>query len=480
MREAAFVLAIDMGSSWCKAAYVDATGQTVSEGRVYTRGGPPFGHDAAELARSWTALVEAIHKANDGLRMLGHVPSPDAIAISCRKAPGVWLDGSNEPVNVPRAAIEGVDRDDIDDSYAADVWGDSDPFAYGYGLDLIGNTRWLRHHFPDECSRVRKAGTLHTWLVWKLTGCWVTSLAAGAGQFAWPEAVTILTGLPTNAFPHVTESFRPVATVTAFAAKSLGLPVDIPVVAGTHDGAAANLGVGAVGPGDACLTLGTNGVLRVVTGARLFRQFGYPIVEGRWAMVRDIVGIAPHLDAVVIAIDGAGLPVAPTRHRLLMAEAEPVPPGAGGLSLPVGYSGSLASLAASHSAGVVYRAALEGIGLAFCGLVQVARAAGAAPQRFFATGGGTANTLLLTIVSGCIGAPVLTIPDEAGMRGAAILAGVGAGWYSTVDEAVGYMVPESREVVAPPELMQAYAELALTIDLPAGVAPGDKVRGLAD
>jgi sugar (pentulose or hexulose) kinase len=157
MREAAFVLAIDMGSSWCKAAYVDATGQTVSEGRVYTRGGPPFGHDAAELARSWTALVEAIHKANDGLRMLGRLPSPDAIAISCRKAPGVWLDGNNEPVNVPRAAIEGVDRDDIDDSYAADVWGDSDPFAYGYGLDLIGNTRWLRHHFPDECSRVRKA-----------------------------------------------------------------------------------------------------------------------------------------------------------------------------------------------------------------------------------------------------------------------------------------------------------------------------------
>lgn len=478
MRETAFVLAIDMGSSWCKAAYVDRAGRVVSEGRVYTRGGPAFGHNASDLTRSWSALSEAVRKANAGLQDLGHALSPVAVGISCRKAPGIWLDESGEPVSVSRSALRSAGREDIEHSYAADVWGESDPFAYGYGMDLIGNTRWLRRRFPEQWARVRKAGTLHTWLVYRLAGRWVTSPTAGPGQFAWPEAVTELTGLPVEAFPAVLESYRPVATLTPETASDLGLPADIPVVAGTHDGAAANLGVGAVQPGDACLTLGTNGVLRIVTGERLPRQFGYPIVEGHWAMVRDVVGIAPHLDAVVVAIDGGGARVSPSRHRLLMVEAEPVPPGANGLRLPVGRLEALDSIAANHSPGVVYRAALEGIGLAFRGLLEVATAAGASPQRYVATGGATANRLLLTIMSGCIGAPILIPPDEAGMRGAAILAAVGAGWFPSVDAAVEQMVPDGNEVVASPGLMDAYANLVQSTDLPTGVAPGDAVRGV--
>lgn len=478
MREAAFVLAIDMGSSWCKAAYVDCTGRVVSAGRVYTRGGPPFGHNAANLERSWSALIQAVQKANAGLQQLGHALGPAAVGISCRKAPGIWLDEDDQPVTVRRPAIQSAGREDIEHSYAADVWGEADPFAYGYGMDLIGNTRWLQRRFPEQWEEVHKAGTLHTWLVYRLTGRWVTSPAAGPGQFAWPAAVTELTGLPVEAFPTVLESYRPVATLTPEAASDLGLPADIPVVTGTHDGAAANLGVGAIQPGDACLTLGTNGVLRVVTEERLPRQFGYPIVEGHWAMVRDIVGIAPRLDAVVAAIDGGGTPVSPSRHRLLMVEAEPVLPGANGLCLPVGSPGSLSSIATNHSAGVVYRAALEGIGLAFRGLVEVAIAAGASPQRYVATGGATANGLLLTIMSGCIGAPILLIPDEAGMRGAAILAAVGAGWFPAIDAAVEEMVPAGSEVVAAPEVMDAYAALVQSTELPTGVAPGDAVRGV--
>lgn len=478
MREAAFVLAIDMGSSWCKAAYVDRAGSVVSEGRVYTRGGPPFGHNIADLERSWSALVEAVREANAGLRGLGHALNPAAVGISCRKAPGIWLDETGEPVDIPRSSVRSAGREDIEESYATDVWGDSDPFAYGYGLDLIGNTRWLQRRFPEQWAQVRKAGTLHTWLVYRLTGRWVTGPAAGPGQFAWPEAVATLSGLPVEAFPEVLESYRPVATLTPDAANDLGLQADVPVVTGTHDGAAANLGVGAIRPGDACLTLGTNGVLRVVTGERLPRQFGYPIVEGRWAMVRDIVGIAPRLDAVVAAIDGGSTRVSPSRHRLLTAEAESVPPGANGLRLPVGSLEELGSIVANHSPGVVYRAALEGIGLAFRGLVEVVRTAGASPQRFVATGGATANSLLLAIMSGCIGGPILMTPDEAGMRGAAILAAVGAGWFPTVDAAVVRMVPDGSEVVAPPDLMSAYADLVRDTDLPTGVAPGDAVRGV--
>jgi sugar (pentulose or hexulose) kinase len=477
------VLAIDLGSTWCKAAYVDRHGQVLAEGRGYSRGGPAFGHAAADLQDAWDVLVRAVHDASSNLG--NRQPAPAAIAISCRKAPGIWLDSGDNPVELPRDALEQAGRRDIEACYAADVWGDSGPFAYGYGVDLIGNTRWLRRAYPDLWSKVERAGTLHNWLVYRLTGRWVASPAAGPVRFAWPEAAVTLSGLDLDAFPTVVESYRQVAGLNGQSAQDLGLPPDTPVVTGTHDGAAANLGAGAMHVGDTCLTLGTNGVIRVVTGAPLERQFGYPIVEGRWAMVRDIVGIAHHLDHVVAAIDGQGTPVSAERHASLTEDAADVPVGAGGVHFPVPEDDVLSEereaersrVAAEHPAGVVYRAALEGIVLAFRGVVQVVRQAGAEPQHYVVTGGATANKLLLRMMSGVLGAPVHTTPDEAGVRGAAILAAVGVGWYPTLDGAVEAMVPEGVEVCATADEMHAYAHIVKSVDLPLGVAPGDAVRG---
>jgi sugar (pentulose or hexulose) kinase len=477
------VLAIDLGSTWCKAAYVDRHGQVLTEGRGYSRGGPPFGHTAVDLQDSWAVLVRAVLDASSNLG--GTQPAPAAIAISCRKSPGIWLDSGDNPVDLPPGAVEQAGRSDIEASYAADVWGDSDPFAYGYGVDLIGNTRWLRRRYPHLWSTVQRAGTLHNWLVYRLTGRWVASPAAGPVRFNWPDAATTLTGLDIDAFPVVVESYRQVAGLTGQAAKDLRLPPDTPVVTGTHDGAAANLGSGAMHVGDTCLTLGTNGVIRVVTGAPLERQFGYPIVEGRWAMVRDIIGIAHHLDHVVAAIDGQGTPVSAERHASLTEQAADVPVGAVGVRLLVPDDDILSDrreaersrVAAGHPAGVVYRAALEGIVLAFRGLVQVVRRAGADPQHYVVTGGATANDLLLRMMSGVLGAPVHATPDEAGVRGAAILAAVGVGWYPSLDSAVEAMVPDGVEVYAAADEMNAYARIVESVDLPQGVAPGDAVRG---
>jgi sugar (pentulose or hexulose) kinase len=475
------VLAIDMGSSWCKAAYVDRTGEMLAEGRGYSGGGPPFGHDADDLAASWGVLVEAVRDAS---AVMGN-SQPVAIALSCRKAPGVWLDAANHPVSPPRDDVLAAGRQDIDESYAADVWSPLGPFSFGYGVDLIGNTRWLRRRFPDLWAQVTRVGSLHTWLVYRLTGRWATSPAAGPACPAWPEAASELTGLPLTAFPEVIDSFGVAGKLTSEAAEELGLPEGTPVVTGTHDGAAANLGAGAMHAGDACLTLGTNGVVRVVTGEPLYRQFGYPIVEGRWAMVRDIVGIAHHLDRVVNAIDGQGTPVSAERHARLTAQAGIVPLGSSGVRLPVpeqeflgaGQGSSALTVVEGYPDGMVYRAALEGIALAFKGVMDVVVESGARPQHVVVTGGATANDLLLHMLSGVLNMAVHTIPGETGVRGASILAALGAGWFDSVDTAVDAMVPPGEEIVASLEELFGYRQLAASMTLPHGVAPGDNVRG---
>ena len=57
-------------------------------------------------------------------------------------------------------------------------------------------------------------------------------------------------------------------------AKALGLNGEPGIVLASSDGALANLGVGAVGPGELALTLGTSGAIRTVVDHTVFDEHG--------------------------------------------------------------------------------------------------------------------------------------------------------------------------------------------------------------
>lgn len=467
-----YVLAIDVGSTWCKAAYIDRAARDVARGETWVRDERPFGHDEAALARLWQGVVDAIDEAG---RQIGQ-RRPAAISVTTRKAPGIWLDGTGRAIGLLDDEVAAAGRDEIDACYASPVWGDDDPFAYGYGIDLIGNTRWLWRNHPERWARLRRVGNLHSWLVYRLTGRWATSHAGGPVRDAWPETVRTLTGLPPELYPIVFRDSQQLGQLHPRTAEELGFPVETPIVTGTHDGAAANIGAGTLEPGDACLTFGTNGVLRVVTGDRIPGYFGYTITDGRWALVRDLPDLALYLDDVAAALLGEPGEVTPDQHEVLTSRAAGVPAGARGLRLRLfpdsdGLTVEQA-LAAQHDPAVIYRAALEAVALGFAGLARHARAAGAEPRRFLATGGASGNDLLLRITSACLGAPV-GLANDAGLLGVAALAAVGAGWFTTVNDAVDSMLDGGRQVEASAGDRSAYAEIAASTALPAGVAPGD-------
>lgn len=485
MQHPKLVLALDIGTTWAKAGYVDGTGSLAASGRSYVRGGPPFGHNRRDLDEIWRGCVKAVRQATRRLPDGHSVDQTQAIALSAHKAPGIWLDANGQPIDVPRKSIRSAGREAIEECYASDVWDDLGPFAYGYAIDLIGNTRWLRREHPDDWSKVRYAGTLHNWLIRELSGRWVTSHTAGPVQDSWPEEASTLTGLPLDAFPEVVPDSSQIGTLTGRAAAELELPADTPIVTGTHDGAAANLGVGAIEPGDGCLTLGTNGVLRVVTGERLPRQFGYAITDRRWALIRDIPNLALHLDSIVKATRHGQGRVSPKRHRELSAIARDVPAGAGGLTLPILASRSVRetaeiaerALQAGHSTAALYRAGLEGTAFAFLGLVHHANVVDAQIDRYLVTGGAKENLLLLRILSATLNQPIAYSDQEEGLTGIACLAAVGADWYGSVEEAIEQMVHLNGTVVASEEETEIYNVLASSVAIPTGVAPGDHVAG---
>jgi xylulokinase len=137
----------------------------------------------------------------------------------------------------------------------------------------------------------------------------------------------------------------------------------------------------------------------------------------------------------------------------LMAEAEAVPAGAGGiLFLPYlsgertphadpDARGALVGLSASHTRGHVMRAVLEGVAFALADSFDQLRALGVEATVARASGGGARSDLWLRICASVLGVPVARMTvDEGSAFGAALLGGIAGGVFADADEAVAACV----------------------------------------
>ncbi|MEZ4862375.1 MAG: FGGY family carbohydrate kinase [Caldilineaceae bacterium] len=459
----ALVLAVDVGSTWCKAGYLDRQGHTVAAGRAYTRD-IPVDRDVT-LARFWDACQAAIRAATAQLPAGVY---PAAISIATRALFGVCITHQGEAC-LPGwdAKIDRTTSPQVQAAYAAERWGEKDPAAYGYAMWQAGFLLWLKATRPTDWRAIRYVGALHDYLVYALTGVWVTDPTSGPGQSEWPAEIISISGLPPTAFPQILEPQQVAGQLTAAAGQVLGLPADIPVVTGLHDGTAANYGVRAMEVGDACLNLSTNFVLRAVNGPRLPPPAtGYKVAADRWAWVNNVGGAATQLDIVAQCLRPDLLDVG-EGHAHLGHLAAAIAPGAEGCVLPLVRPGAEADLhLAVHQArqdgyadGVIYRAGLEAVAWGVHELVQRAQGHGARPQRYIATGGSSQNAALLRVLAAILAAPIACGPAEGGVLGAAMAAAVGAGWYATMDAAMRHMSTPGSVIQPNPVAVEAYAQL---------------------
>ncbi len=434
------VLAIDFGTSWCKAAYVARDGSILALGRVWTRGLPSRG-GADGLHELWQALVNSVRDAGVFLAEAGIPARPDAVGIACRGMFGIVLDKHREPLPLLSLLPSSKESPITREVYASQAWLPAGGYAYSYAPRLVGSLRWLRENEQDNWPHVRFAGALHDWLVLQLSGVWVTDLATGPGQDTWPQAVVELTGLALDTFPAIRDGHALAGTLTPSAAQALGLPTGTPVITGYHDGGAAGIGTGTIAAGDTCLTLGSNLAFRPVSPARLTDCFGYPITRDAWAWVDSVAGSAVRLDHVTATLSGTSQ-ATPEQHQQLAELGLRVPAGSGG-----------------HEPGALYRATVEAITLDVRRLMDRAIRNGARPTRLVATGGATDNPLMLHVLSAVLGMPIEIGPPEAGILGTAIGAAVASGWLPSIEAGVATMVQTAPGVEPDPEDVAVYRDM---------------------
>ena len=259
---------------------------------------------------------------------------------------------------------------------------------------------------------------------------------------------------PHRRAPRWGPSARAIAEQTGFAPGT-------PLCVGAGDQNCSVLGMGAVEPGLATVTLGTAGLAIVATEQPLAGFGGmmitHHVVPGMW----EVEGLSNAAAASlrwfrdVFAtrekdIEAAG---GPDAYQQLDSLAATAPTGSQGL-LFLPYLATAATprwnpqacaafvgLSFAHGRAEMTRAVMEGVVLEIRDMFEQWRAAGLQVDRLRIGGGATRSALWNQIQADVYGRPVETLRvSESTSLGAALMGGVGAGVFASIEEGVAAMV----------------------------------------
>ena len=425
------VIGLDLGTTSVKALALDAEGAVVAcSSRRYALHGGPDGSAVQDAEEVVPAALDALTELADTLQgqiVRAIVPSAAMHTLVLLDAAGTvlapaltWADAR------PAATLDGL-RAQLDP--AGTYLQTGCPVQAPYHPARLW---WLRKVQPDLYARTARFVSLTDLLLHRLTGQWATSvgLASTTGLWnlrtgAWDEELLAALGIQTTQLPAVLDAREVVGTVQT------GPFASAPVLAGSSDGACANLGCGAA-LGEVALTVGTSGAVRRLSDTPMLDP-----AARTWSYRLDL---ATHLGGG--AINNGGLLLdwvrrqwyseldADTGFDRLLADAASTPAGAEGVSLlpyltgersPLwrsDISASLHGLRLHHARAHVARAALEAIAFTLAEVWEL----GLQGEVIYSTGGLARNALWNGLLADVLGVPVIQNETaDASAIGAALL-----------------------------------------------------------
>lgn len=471
------LLGIDEGTTAVKAALFDLELRTVAEARrpvPVTHPQPGWVEQDPELVLE--AVVEAVAE------VLEHAAGREIVAAGLDhqgESVLAWDAESRRPLT-PIVVWQDKRQEELLAELAGDGRGEMVVERSGLPLDpyfSAGKLAWLLAN-DDTVRRARDAGalrlgTVDAFLLERLDGRFATDLSTAsrtqllaAGGRDWDEQLLRAFGLQRALLPTLGPSFGALGEL-----RHERWPVALPLAAQLVDQQAALAGSGAVRAGELKATYGTGVFV-------LGRTDGPTRVEGllptiAWAAPgahsagagsgttadgQGIGKVAYALDGGVFAAgslldwlaDGLGLAAdAPA----LATAAATVPDSAGVMVLPAlaglgapwwrpDAHGVIAGLHPAVRPAHVARAALEAIAWRVADIVA-AIASVDAVELMHVDGGLTNDATLLQIQADALGLPLSVGRADTTVLGAAMLAGVGAGVFASIEEAV-LRLPQGR------------------------------------
>jgi xylulokinase len=447
------VLAWDIGTSGVKAVIVDRDGRIVAAAQRGYRlatgadGWVEQDLDAIEAAcvaatRELLAGGPAVAGAIDGIgltaQMFDLAPVDPAGASTLPMLS--WLD--------QRAAAEA-------DALAARVGRAEQAALFGAVVtakDVIPKVLWLRDRAPDAWAATRWLLDCKEALVLRLTGRAVID-PAGALAFRlydpvagrWSAAACDRIGIPIERLPDVEPATAIAGGLLREAAGRLGLPAGVPVVVGTGDVPASQLGAGATDPGDAHVSLGTAVYFGITTDRPAPDPAGQLGVIGHadprlWILWLEVAtgggALAWLLRALGDGTDPSAAELAALGERVAGVAGEMddllFGPWLSGERVPVfddRIRGAFTGLGLRHGRVHLVRAVMEGVAYQMRWALDYGAAYGIPIGEIRGVGGGFIGAPWTQVIADILGRPIASIerPQDAAAVGAAACALVGVG-----------------------------------------------------
>lgn len=384
--------------------------------------------------------------------------------------------------------------------YPALIWADTrasgqaDQLIASYGTELYRRTGcplhasywlpkllWIKENQPEIFSQAASWLTIKDYVLAQLTGDLLIDIsnAAATGilnptQRWWDELALDLANIRAQQLPSIAETTEILHSLQPSVARTLGLPVGLPLVVGAGDGVLSSLGAGAVQPGQATTMIGSSGACRTVAYGPggidpLGRTWSYPLAGGIW-----ISGGAENSGGLVVQwlIDNvyqAEKVAEPL--SVLFSEAAGVAPGGEGLIFlpyllgeraPIWNAdarGVFLGLSAHHHRPHLARAVLEGTVYALYSIFEALNEKFGPIKEVRASGGYVRSPEWLQIQADFFGKR-LSVPKnyEGSAMGAAMLGHFALGHISSLEEAAG-RIKSDFEVEPNPEASAIYNEI---------------------
>jgi xylulokinase len=323
---------------------------------------------------------------------------------------------------------------------------------------------WVRENEPENWSKVRSVMLPKDYVRFQLTGERATDVSDASGTLlldvahrCWSKQILEQVHMDESLLPNLYESQEICGQISAAGAAATGLHAGTPVVAGAGDQAAGAIGMGVVSSGTVSATIGTSGVVLAATSGPALDPKGRlhtfcHALPWRW-MVMGVTQAAGFSLRWFRDQFGTGTNGNGNSYETLTADAANAPPGCDGLLwapylmgertpyLDPAARGILVGLTASHTRAHVIRAILEGVAFSLRDTFTIFQEIGVPVKTIRLGGGGARSPLWRQIQADAYGQRVEIVEAEEGAAyGAAILAGVGAKAWPSVDAACDAVV----------------------------------------
>ena len=455
---------------------MDATGKVIASGSEEHEAfaSPRLGWAEQDPRDWWRACGSAVRKALQS----SHLRADDiaCVGFSGQMHGAVLLDSRDEVV---RSAIIWCDqRSEAQSHELEELFGRAALIQLTCNPPLTNFTLtkllWVRENEPKSWARVAHVMLPKDYVRFRLTGERAIDMADASGTLLldvahrrWSAEVLSKARIDISLLPALHESPQVCGKVSAAGAEATGLRVGTPVVAGAGDQAAGAVGMGIARAGAVSATIGTSGVVFAATDRPALDPQGRlhtfcHAIPGRWHVMGVTQAAGLSLRWIrdrfgVISKDGRD------PYDILAEEASSAPAGSDGAfwapylmgertpHLDPNARAALVGLTASHTRGHIIRAVMEGVAYSLKDTFTIFDEMNI-PVTSIRLGGGGARSPLWRQIQADVYAHEVEIvaAEEGAAYGAAILAGVGAGAWSSVDEACDKVVRVATRIAQHP------------------------------